>query len=77
MMIRLAHDGYLEMNLNSREARAMPKLFDDLANAAGRRDHDVLFFRSDAVGEPHGELSLLNLQLKVNGGPGMFRGTEG
>ena len=67
MMIRMAHDGYLEMNLRTREARAMPKLFEDLANAAGRRDYDVLFFRSEAVGEPHGEISLLNRQLKVNG----------
>ena len=49
MMIRMAHDGYLEMNLSTREARAMPKLFEDLANA-GRRDYDVLFFRSEAVG---------------------------
>lgn len=67
MMIRMAHDGYLEMDLETREARAMPKLFEALANAAGRRDYDVLFFRSEAIGEPHGEISLLNNQLKVNG----------
>ena len=52
MMIRMAHDGYLEMNLRTREARAMPKLFEDLANAAGRRDYDVLFFRSESSANP-------------------------
>ncbi len=67
MMIRLAHEGYLEMDLDTRTATATDKLFADLANAAGRRDFDVLFFRSEIVGGQHGEISLLNGQLKVEG----------
>ncbi len=67
MMIRMAHQGYLEMDLQSRMATATDKLFADLANAAGRRDFDVLFFRSEAEGSGHGEISLLNGQLKLNG----------
>ena len=67
MMIRMAHEGYLEMDLETRMATAADKLFDDLANAAGRRDYDVLFFRSEASGSGHGEISLLNRQLTLNG----------
>lgn len=67
MMIVLAHQGYLEMNLRTREATATDKLFADLANAAGRRDYDVLFFRSEAGGAAHGEISLLNRLLKLDG----------
>jgi len=67
MMVRMAQQGYLEMDLGTREATATNKLFEDLSNAAGRRDYDVLFFRSEAVGNHHGEISLLNLQLTVNG----------
>ena len=67
MMIRMAHEGYLEMDLEARMATAADKLFDDLANAAGRRDYDVLFFRSEASGNGHGEISLLNRQLTLNG----------
>ena len=67
MMIRMAHQGYLEMDLQTRMATATDKLFGDLANAAGRRDFDVLFFRSEAVGSGHGEISLLNGQLKLDG----------
>ena len=67
MMIRMAHEGYLEMDLEARMATATDKLFDDLANAAGRRDYDVLFFRSEASGNGHGEISLLNRQLTLNG----------
>ena len=67
MMIRMAHEGYLEMDLEARMATAADKLFDDLANAAGRRDYDVLFFRSEASGSGHGEISLLNRQLTLNG----------
>lgn len=67
MMIRLAHEGYLEMDLEQKVATATEKLFADLANAAGRRDYDVLFFRSEAVGSVHGEISLLNRQLKLDG----------
>ena len=67
MMIRMAHEGYLEMDLEARMAEATDKLFDDLANAAGRRDYDVLFFRSEASGNGHGEISLLNRQLTLNG----------
>ena len=37
MMIRLAHQGYVEMDLQARTATATDKLFADLANAAGRR----------------------------------------
>ena len=67
MMIVLAHQGYLEMNLRTREATATDKLFADLANAAGRRDYDVLFFRSEAGASAHGEISLLNRLLKLEG----------
>lgn len=67
MMIRMAHEGYLEMDLEARMATATDKLFDDLANAAGRRDYDVLFFRSEASGNGHGAISLLNRQLTLNG----------
>ena len=67
MMIRLAHEGYLDMDLDLRVATATEKLFADLASAAGRRDHDVLFFRSEAAGAAHGEISLLNLQLTLDG----------
>ena len=67
MMIVLAHQGYLEMNLRTRVATATDKLFADLANAAGRRDYDVLFFRSEAGGSAHGEISLLNRLLKLDG----------
>lgn len=67
MMIRLAHQGYLEMDLAAREGTATEKLFADIANSAGRRDFDVLFFRSENTGEGHGEISLLNGQMTVNG----------
>lgn len=67
LMIQMARDGYLEMDLDAREAKVQPKLFHHLASAAGRRDHDVLFFRSEAVGAAHGEISLLNQQLKLEG----------
>lgn len=67
MMIGLAHQGYLEMDLEERKATATEKLFADLANAAGRRDFDVLFFRSETVGGQHGEISLLNGRLTVEG----------
>lgn len=67
MMILLAHDGYLEMDLQSRMATATPKLFADLANAAGRRDYDVLFFRSETTEGQHGEISLLNNRLSLDG----------
>ena len=67
MMIVLAHQGYLEMNLRTREATATAKLFADLTNAAGRRDYDVLFFRSDAGASAHGEINLLNRLLQLEG----------
>jgi hypothetical protein len=67
MMIRLAHQGYVEMDLQARTATATDKLFADLANAAGRRDFDVLFFRSENTGAGHGEISLLNGQLTLGG----------
>ena len=67
MMIQMAHQGYLNMDLETREAVATDKLFESLSNAAGRRDYDVLFFRSEAVGAAHGEISLLNMQLTVKG----------
>jgi hypothetical protein len=67
MMILMAHEGYLEMDLRARTATATEKLFADLANAAGRRDYDVLFFRSENTGSGHGEISLLNNQLSLEG----------
>ena len=66
-MIRLAHEGYLEMDLEAREAQVTAKMFADLANSAGRRDHDVLFFRSENRGGGHGEISLLNRRMRLEG----------
>ena len=67
LMIRLAHLGYLDMDLRERVATATGKLFDDLGNAAGRRDHDVLYFLSETVGGQNGEINLLNRLLKLDG----------
>ena len=36
-------------------------------NAAGRRDHDVLYFLSETVGGQNGEINLLNRLLKLDG----------
>ena len=67
MLIDLANQGFIHMELETRMCEVAPKTLDYLQNAAGRRDFDVIQFISDAPNGVNGSLSLLNGRLKLDG----------
>lgn len=67
MLIDLANQGFIELDIETRMCRVAPKTTNYLQNAAGRRDFDVIQFISDAPNGVNGSLSLLNGRLKLDG----------
>ena len=66
MLMLLAQDGYVDMDVETRVLRVKPQLFDHLKNYAGRRDYDVLHFNSTSKGR-NGFISLLNHRMLLEG----------
>ena len=67
LLIDLANQGFLQMDLESLMCQVLPKARNFLANAAGRRDYDVIQLNSFASNGVNGSMSLLNGRLKLEG----------
>lgn len=67
LLIDLANQGFLQMDLETLECSIGRKSADYLQNAAGRRDYDVIRFVSDAPNGINGQFSLLNGRLRLDG----------
>ncbi len=67
LLIDLANQGFLQMDLETLECSIEPKALKFLQNAAGRRDYDVIRFISQAPNGVNGSLSLLNGRLRLDG----------
>lgn len=67
MLIDLANQGFLNMDLETRMCELTSKTSNYLRNAAGKRDFDVIQFISQAPNGINGAISLLNGRLKLEG----------
>lgn len=71
-MIRLAKDGFVFYNTDSKQVTINDKLFHYIAAKNGRTDYDVLSFFSEVKNEDNATLSLDNFDMKIRGVPRIF-----
>ena len=67
IFIRLALEGYVDVDLDTWRCEVLPKAQETLDHARGKLDYDVLAFESDVRSGPNAEFSLLNGRLHLNG----------
>lgn len=67
LLIDLANQGFLQMDLETLDCAIEPKALDFLQYAAGRKDYDVIRFVSQSPEGVNGKLSLLNGRLALDG----------
>jgi len=67
ILIRLALEGYVELDLDAWRCEVLPKASETLDHARGKLDYDVLAFESEVKSGPNAEFSLLNGRLNLKG----------
>lgn len=64
ILIGLARQGFLQMDLEERICWASPKVQDYLHYNGGRKDYDLIMFASEGAQGPQAQMSLLNGRLQ-------------
>ena len=67
IFIRLALEGYVDLDLDTWRCTVLPKATETLDHVRGKLDYDVLAFESDVKSGPNAEFSLLNGRLNLKG----------
>ena len=66
-LMNLANAGYVDYNVDERLARLSDKTFRHIGYASGKRDHDIIQFRSNPRAGNNAEWSLTSGAFNVNG----------